>query len=52
MLNWNLLKNALLQIAKKAIIKKTGARGLRSILRKYTFKNNVCSSRYWKMQKK
>ena len=32
---------AILEIAKKAISKKTGARGLRSILRKYFIKNNV-----------
>ena len=32
---------AISEIAKKAISKKTGARGLRSILRKYSFKNNV-----------
>ena len=33
--------NALVEIAKKAINKKTGARGLRSIIRKYTIKNHV-----------
>ena len=33
--------DAIIEIAKKAISKKTGARGLRSILRKYFAKNNV-----------
>ena len=37
----NFKENALKEIAQKAISKKTGARGLRSILRKYLIKNNV-----------
>ena len=41
MLNLNLMKNALRAIAKEAIKRSTGARGLKSNNRRYNAGNNV-----------